>query len=210
MPREGKRRVPKQKALAEVFLNLPYDPNFVKLFIAYICAIHALGMVPRVALEIAESKRRLERIFELLQSCEFSVHDLSRVQLDREKPRTPRFNMPFELGLAVACEMTSCGQHVWFVLESVKHRLTKSLSDLNGTDPCIHGGTVEGVFREMRNALEPEGRRPSVPQMWLIYREVRSKIPAIMKRCGARAVFEPRVFQEISYAANVAASKIVA
>jgi hypothetical protein len=96
--------VPKQKPRDKVFLNLPYDPKFANLFLAYICAIHAFGMDPRVTLEIPGGARRLDRIFELIQSCDFSVHDLSRVQLDRAKPRTPRFNMPFELGLAVAWE----------------------------------------------------------------------------------------------------------
>jgi hypothetical protein len=36
------------------------------------------------------------------QSCSYSVHDLSRVQIDRNPPATPRFNMPFELGLGEA------------------------------------------------------------------------------------------------------------
>ena len=40
------------------------------------------------------------------------------------------------------------------------------MSDLNGTDPYIHSGTVEGVFREMGNAF------------------VRSKTSSV-RRCGA-------------------------
>src|SRR6266478_2897546 len=209
MPREGSRRVPKQRPRDKVFLNLPYDPKFENLFLSYICAIHAFGMVPRVTLEIPGGTRRLDRIFVLIQSCEYSVHDLSRVQLDRAKPKTPRFNMPFELGLAVAWEMMGSGRHMWFVMEAVNYRLAKSLSDLNGTDPYIHGGTVEGVFREMGNALVRKRRQPGVLEMWRIYREVREKIPAILKRCGTQSVFEASVFREISFAANVAASEIV-
>jgi hypothetical protein len=45
--------------------------------------------------------------------------------------------------------------------------------------------------------------------MWSIYREVRGKIREILKRCGIRCVFEAKVFEEISFAANVAASGIV-
>jgi hypothetical protein len=201
--------VPKQRPRANVFLNLPYDPQFEHLFLSYICAIHAYGMDPRVTLEIPGGARRLDRIFGLIQSCEYSVHDMSHVQLDRAKPRTPRFNMPFELGLAVAWEMMGSGRHMWFVMEAMNYRLTKSLSDLNGTDPYIHGGTVDGVFREMGNALVRKGRQPSVVQMWSIYREVRGKIPAILKRCGTPSVFQARVFEEISFAANVAAGGIV-
>lgn len=198
----------KQRPRTEVFLNLPYDPEFENLFLSYICAIHAFGMVPRVTLEIPGGTRRLDRIFGLIQSCEYSVHDLSRVQLDRTKPRTPRFNMPFELGLAVAWEKLTESRHMWFVMEAVNYRLAKSLSDLNGTDPYIHGGRIEGVFREMGNAFVRR-KKSSVPQMWSIYREVRGKIPAILRRCGTQSVFQARAFEEISFAANVAAGGIV-
>jgi hypothetical protein len=201
--------VPKQRSRAKVFLNLPYDPKFENLFLSYICSIHAFGMVPRVTLEIPGGTRRLDRIFGLIQSCEYSVHDLSKVQLDRTKPRTPRFNMPFELGLAVAWEKMGKVRHVWFAMEAVNYRLAKSLSDLNGTDPYIHGGTMEGVFREMGNALVRRRRQPSVLQMWSIYREVRGRIPVILERCGTQSVFQAKVFEEISFAASVAAGGIV-
>jgi hypothetical protein len=201
--------VPKQRSRAKVFLNLPYDPKFENLFLSYICAVQAFGMEPKVTLEVPGGARRLDRIFGLIQSCEYSVHDLSRVQLDRAKPRTPRFNMPFELGLAVAWEMMGSGRQTWFVMEAVNYRLTKSLSDLNGTDPYVHGGTVEGVFREMGNALVRKRRQPGVLEMWKIYREVRGKIPVILKRCGTQSVFQTRAFGEISFAANVAAGEIV-
>jgi hypothetical protein len=201
--------VPKQRSRDKVFLNLPYGPKFERLFLSYICAIHAFGMIPRVTLEIPGGKSRLDRIFGLIQSCEYSVHDLSCVQLDRAKPSTPRFNMPFELGLEVAWRGMSSGRQKWFVMESLKYRLAKSLSDLNGTDPYIHDGTIEGVFREMGNALVRRKRQPSVLQMWSIYREVRAKIPAILRRCGTQSVFGARVFEEISFAASVAADGIV-
>jgi hypothetical protein len=205
--REGNGSVARRKARTEIFLNLPYDPNFENLFPAYVCASHAIGLVPRVTLEIPGGARRLDRIFALIRQCAFSVHDLSRVQLDRNRPRTPRFNMPFELGLAVAWEKT--GQpHTWFVMEGMSYRLAKSLSDLNGTDPYIHKGTVEGVFREMGNAFVRR-RGATVPQMWTLYREVHKQIPRILERCGTRSVFEARAFEEVSLAANVAAGRIL-
>jgi len=45
-----------------VFLNIPYDPAFERLYLAYIAGIHAFNLVPRAT----------------------------------------RFNMPFELGLAIS------------------------------------------------------------------------------------------------------------
>ena len=55
-----------------------------------------------MTLGIPGGERHLDRILWPIQSCRYSIHDLSRVQLDRAAPRTPRFNMPFELGLSVA------------------------------------------------------------------------------------------------------------
>jgi hypothetical protein len=113
------------------FLNIPYDSAF--------------GLIPRATLEIPTSQRRLERILKLLQQCAYSIHDLSRVQRDAKAPRVPRFDMPFELGLAVAQDAGNRRQ-TWSVCETVPYRINKSLSDLNGTDVRIHGGTVRGVF----------------------------------------------------------------
>ena len=93
--------------------------------------------------------------------------------------------------------------------EAVQYRLAKSLSDLSGTDAYIHSGTIEGVFREMGNALVRKRRQPGVLEMWRIYRKVREEIPEILRRCGTQSVFGARAFREISFAANVAAVGIV-
>ena len=144
--------VPKRPA--EVFLNIPYDQKFDRLFRAYICGLSAFGLVPRATLEIPGGARRLHRILELIRSCAYAIHDLSRVELDAHKPRTPRFNMPFELGLSVAYEKSpKKRKHEWFVCESMNFRLAKSLSDLNGTDPYIHRGTTGGVFPKLREPI---------------------------------------------------------
>lgn len=153
--------------------------------------------------------RRLDRIFALIQSCQYSVHDLSRVELDRKRPSTPRFNMPFELGLSVAWERMRPGEHVWFVMESMNYRFAKSLSDLNGTDPYVHGGTIAGVFRELSNAFGRVETQPSVQQMWEIYREVRRRVPEILHQRGARSMFVASAFRDISIAASTAAARIV-
>ena len=128
-----------------VFLNIPYDSAFENLYLAYIAGLSAFGLIPRATLEIPTSRRRLERILKLLQQCAYSIHDLSRIQADAKAHRVPRFNMPFELGLAVAQDAGNRRQ-TWSVCETVPYRINKSLSDLNGTDVRIHDGTVRGVF----------------------------------------------------------------
>src|ERR1700693_36090 len=154
---------------ADVFLNIPYDNQYQDLCLAYICGITAFGFFPRATLEIPGGSRRLDRIFNLIQDCRFSVHDLSRVELDKKRPPTPRFNMPFELGLSVSWARIGNNKHTWYVFERQAHRLMKSLSDLNGTDEHIHGGTINGVFRELCSAFVRPGRQPSVQQMGKIY-----------------------------------------
>jgi len=194
---------------ADVFLNIPYDNMFQNLCLAYICGISALGFVPRATLEIPGGSRRLDRIFRLIRNCPFSVHDLSRVELDRKRPPTPRFNMPFELGLCVAWERIGKKKHTWFVYESRERRLAKSLSDLNGSDPHIHGGTVTGVLRELCSAFVRSGRRPSIQQLRKVYRDVEKSLPEVLRRAGAKSIFNARVFKDICVIASELADKNV-
>lgn len=201
----------RKKSRARVFLNIPYDPKFERLFLAYIAGISAYGMVPQATLQITDSSRRLEKILKLARSCTYSVHDLSRVQLDAKKPRVPRFNMPFELGLCVADANQKDNQKQnWFVFEAVANRLDKSLSDLRGTDPRIHDATVRGVLSGLCNIFRRPGRQPSVPQMWQIYKKLRKSQPAILKRAGSGTLYTRKVFGEICVAASTEAGRVVA
>jgi len=79
------------------FLNLPYDPDDEDHFLAYIAGVAAFGLDPRATLELTGGERRLDRIFKSIAACRYSFQDLSFVRLDRRRPPTPRFNMPFEL-----------------------------------------------------------------------------------------------------------------
>jgi hypothetical protein len=82
-----------------VFLNIPYDQGFRSLYLAYIVGLVHLGLEPRAALGLPGGAGRLGKILSEIQGCRCSIHDLSRVALDRTPPfATPRFNMPFELG----------------------------------------------------------------------------------------------------------------
>jgi|ERR1700688_444497 len=200
----------RQKPTPEVFLNIPYDKKFERLFLAYISGTIALGLNPRATLEITSSVRRLERILDLIRQCEYSVHDLSRVEIDRAAPQTPRFNMPFELGLSVALEKSAKHEkRGWFVCESRNYRLAKSLSDLNGTDPFIHNGTIEGVLRELANMFRRPGEQPTVQQMRLVYRKLRKNMPAVLHEAGSETPYSARVFRDLCVIAIDAAEQLV-
>jgi hypothetical protein len=190
-----------------VFVNIPYDEGFRRLYLAYIVGLTHLGLEPRTTLGITGTERRLERILTLIKSCRYSIHDLSRVQLDRTSPCTPRFNMPFELGLTVTWAKLNPKRHSWFVFEAMERRVQKSLSDLDGSEPNIHDGTVEGVMREICNAfVRTRAERPTVPEMMRTYRELSRKLNVITAVAGARSVFEARIFFDLCFAAKAAIS----
>lgn len=184
-----------------VFLNIPYDGDFENLYLAYIAGVSAFGLVPRATLEIPTSQRRLDRILGLIEGCSYSIHDLSRVQLDRSAPRTPRFNMPLELGLAVSQDALHRRAR-WYVCETVRHRVSKSLSDLDGADIRIHCGTVRGLFAALGDIFVRKHRQPSAQQMYRIYLVLRRNLPRIMRQAGATGPYGARVFRDLVLAAR--------
>lgn len=190
------------RARPSVFLNIPYDSAFRELHLAYIAGVSSFSLVPRATLEIPGGERRMDRILSLIRSCRYSLHDLSRVELDRHSPRTPRFNMPFELGLAVAWQKLRPRDHTWFVFEAMPRRAEKSLSDLSGTDIYIHHGKVRGVFTERCNAFVRLKSQPTARQMEEIYLRLKRLLPQLQKQTGAHSPFEARIFRDLVVAAR--------
>ena len=144
----------------------------------------------------------MDRILSLIRSCAFSLHDLSRVELDPHPPKTPRFNMPFELGLAVSWQKLKHAKHTWFVFEAARWRAEKSLSDLSGTDIYIHNGNVRGVFTQLCNAFVRLGQ-PTTRDMEEIYLRLEDLLPLLLRQTGSDSPFEARIFRELVVAARV-------
>ena len=191
-----------------VFLNIPYDQGFRTLYLAYVVGLVHLGFEPRVTFGLRNETRRLDKILAEIQGCRYSIHDLSRVGPDRNPPyTTPRFNMPFELGLAVAWQKLNPAIHSWFVFEAKTYRVQKSLSDLNGYDPQIHDGRVQGIMRELCNAFVRPANQPTVPEMMNTYRAVSRRLTKIMEDAGAERLFEARVFKDLCFATKIAAER---
>lgn len=192
-----------------VFLNIPYDQEFQRLYLAYITGIYQLGLIPFVASGIPGGERRLDRILALVQSCRYSIHDLSRVEISVLPPSTPRFNMPLELGLTITWAKLNPKKHRWFLWESEPRRLQKSLSDLDGTDPYIHFGTVEGVLSELRNAFV-SSEAPPLGQMMEAYKIIEGSLDRILADAGTRNVYAASVFKELCFLALETARKPLA
>lgn len=207
--RRRARRRPRRLPGNAAFLNVPYDAKYEQLFLAFLAGLSGFALIPRATLEIPGSQRRLERIIHLLRRCRYSFHDLSRVELDPTPPATPRFNMPFELGLAVALEKTQRGQHEWSVFETRPHRVWKSLSDLAGTDEYVHGGDPRRVLQALTNALVRRRHQPTVAELEEIYSDVREYAVEVKRRLHTRSLFEARPFRELVVAARRSATRRV-
>jgi hypothetical protein len=179
-----------------VFLNIPYDEDFRPLYLAFIAGLYQLKLVPYIAAGIPGGERRLDRIFSLIQRCRYSIHDVSRVEVDLTPPLTPRFNMPFELGLSVAWAKVYPRRHTWFLWESKPRRIQISMSDLDGTDAYIHSGTVDGVLSELRNAFV---RRDSPPFSTMLdaCRVLEGELDRILHEAGTKNLYSASVFKSL-------------
>jgi hypothetical protein len=200
-------RVRSDRGSKAVFLNFPYDEQFIQLFLAYIAGVCSYGLIPRATLEPA-GERRLEKIVNLIWSCHYSFHDLSRVESDPIPPRTPRMNMPFELGLTVMASYRNPRRHTWCVFGKSHRHVLKSLSDLGGVDPYCHHGLPSGVLREIGNVLSRTGpRAPGIRDLKAVYQDLRHLLPKIIETAGARSCYEARVFRDLVYAARNAVNE---
>ena len=164
-----------------------------------IAGLVALGRQPVCALAAPDTgKGRLRRILDLIARCDLSIHDLSRVQRARG---VPRFNMPFELGLCCAVARFRRG-HRYYVFEEQRHRLSKSLSDLGGYDPQVHGGTPRGIARALLNCLGTTRRAPTIGQMTSLGENLEELTRRLKREHEVNVVFEPHLFRLLVGAAT--------
>lgn len=142
-----------------IFINCPFDDEYLPLFRAIIFAVQDLGLTARCALEESNAgETRIAKIQNIIAECKYSVHDLSRTELDKAH-QLPRFNMPLELGLDLGCKRFGSGhqQHkVILVMDVEPFRYQRFISDISGQDVYAHGGTQHGVINHVRDWLRQE------------------------------------------------------
>jgi hypothetical protein len=83
-----------------VFVNCPFDAEYRVLLRPMVFTLLHCQLDPYLCTTRTATARRLDQIKWLIQSCRYSIHDLSRCEPNGEPPR---FNMPFELGLDLGC-----------------------------------------------------------------------------------------------------------
>jgi hypothetical protein len=139
-----------------VFINCPWDNQFRKQLHAIVFTCVHAGFYPMLATSSGQSGRpRLERILQGLNESRYSIHDLSRCRGEGSQ-NLARFNMPLELGMAMAIR-GAAGQrnpHEYLVLvPDGKNLHYRYISDLGGLDPQTHDGTPPRIVAEVLSWL---------------------------------------------------------
>jgi hypothetical protein len=75
------------------FPNIPFDLQFEPLYLAFIAGLCGFGLIPQAVLQIPGTQRRLDRLLGLMETCRYSFHDVSRVELVGNPPAFP-FSRP--------------------------------------------------------------------------------------------------------------------
>lgn len=138
-----------------VFINCPFDDEYLKLLHPLLFTLIYLGFTPRIALERSDSgEQRIDKICELIKQSKYSIHDLSRLQ-SKKKNEYFRLNMPFELGIDYGVRRFAEGysEKKFLVLSKTRFEYAKAISDISGVDIKSHDDEALKVIRIVRNWL---------------------------------------------------------
>lgn len=149
-----------------IFINCPFDTNYIELLRPMLFTLVYLGYNPRIALENMDvSIPRLDKILTLIRDSKYSVHDLSRIK-STKKNEFARLNMPFELGIDFGSKEFSKkhNEKKFLVLSDEDHGYKKALSDLSGFDAQNHKNDSIEVVRILRDWIYEISETPKLIQ----------------------------------------------
>jgi len=167
-----------------VFINCPFDDEYAPIFEAIVFAVHDAGFNARCAREQLDSSEiRLQKIISLIRTSRWSIHDLSRTELDRATA-LPRFNMPLELGIDLGCKAFSSAHRAksFLIFDAEQYRYHQYLSDIGGQDIHRHANDPKTAVARVRDWLRSESGARMIPGGAAIYHRYlifRSELPDI-------------------------------
>jgi hypothetical protein len=139
-----------------VFINVPFDKKYSRLFQAIVFAVHDCGFAARSALEVEDSgQSRVEKILDLIEQCKLGIHDVSRAGVDRNT-KLARFNMPLELGFFLGAKRYGSQQDRQkrcLILDRERFRYRSFCSDIAGQDIRAHNDEPRDAIRAVRDWL---------------------------------------------------------
>lgn len=171
-----------------VFINCPFDDDYTPIFEAIVFTIQACSLRPICARSrLNSSDVRLQKIIDLIADCRYSIHDLSRTELDRSSA-LPRFNMPLELGMDLGCRAfsTGHGDKSFLIFDRDRFRFQTYISDIAGQDIADHRNDSNAAIAHVRDWIRTETKRANIPgskAMQSKYATFRTmELPAICER----------------------------
>lgn len=148
-----------------VFINCPFDEEYLPLFEAIIFAVQIAGFKPRCGLEASNAGQyRLSKLIGLIAECKYAIHDISRTELNAKD--LPRFNMPLELGIDLGCQNYGTNQQKTkklLILDRSKHRYKEFISDISGQDVESHSNNPRQIIIRVRDWLRSESQDTKIP-----------------------------------------------
>jgi hypothetical protein len=165
---------------SHVFINCPFDQEYIPLLRPLLFTVIFLGFTPRIASErFDSSENRINKICELIRESRYSIHDLSRLRA-KKAGEYYRMNMPFELGIDYGSRYFG-GKNLTakklLILERDKYEFQKALSDLSGVDIKKHNNEPNEVVRAVRNWFVETAslrRAPSPTVVWYKFNDFAS------------------------------------
>lgn len=149
-----------------VFLNVPFDKRYARLFDALVFAVHDCGFVARSALEVDDSgQARVLKILDIIEQSKYGIHDISRAGIDRQTGLA-RFNMPLELGFflgAMRYGTNKQRQKRCLVLDRERYRYRNFCSDIAGQDIRAHADRPRDAIRAVRDWLSTHRAAVQMP-----------------------------------------------
>jgi len=172
-----------------VFINCPYDDEYLPLLRVMIFTVIQCGFIPRIATERADSGEvRMQKISSIIGESKYSIHDLSRIE-PQKNGDLPRFNMPFELGIDIGCR--NYGSNALqgkrcLILEQKRYRYRKVLSDIAGNDIKSHDNQPLELVKAIRTWFAENGvyGLASHNRIWDAYNEFLVKLTDARESLG--------------------------
>lgn len=158
-----------------VFINCPFDSQYVPLLRALVFTCLYLDFSPRLAQTISSSNIRIDQIKKHIKMCKFGIHDLSRSKA-LSIGELPRFNMPFELGLDVGASEFGASKlksKRILVLDTERYHYQKVLSDIAGQDISSHEDNPKVLVKRVRDWFSNNSNQKITPysQIWIAYNQ---------------------------------------
>jgi hypothetical protein len=170
------------------------------LFNAMLFAVHDCGFIVRCALEAEDASQvRIDKIYNIIRTCRYGIHDISRTELD-ETSGYPRFNMPLELGVFLGAKEFGINEQKrknCLILDKEPYRYQQFISDIAGQDIQAHNNSPEEIIKVVRNWLRTASGRETIPGghiLWERYQAFMEDLPQMAQ--GFQLEVEDLIFKD--------------